>query len=213
MRQIILIFAAALLLASCSNKPQSTGNSEYTKKYQAALQSEIKETKCIAGLEIGQSKAQIDSVWGELYDKHLIVYFEDIDEDMVPIRFKEECLIECSSISYVHDNQCFYISVYPTMIDDGLSGLLCVIKPSAQNSPSDKPTHILFSEIFENSERGQQFEKFILPVENSDNEVIVFIKDNMAVLLYPQDGNEGTLVYQNVPDVNKQPKDNNSIEL
>lgn len=214
MQQLSLILTAILLLVSCSNNHQATGNLEYAKKYQTALQSEIKETKCIAGLEIGQSEAQIDSIWKDLYERGLLIFFEDIDKFEAPVREKESYTTDFSYISFVHDKQRFYIAVKPKLIDDKLSELYCVIKRSDQSPASDKPTHILFSEIFENSERGRQFEKFIVPFDNSDEKMIAFIKDNMEILFYPQqDENLGTLHYRNVPDENTTPKGINSIEL
>lgn len=214
MRQLSLILTAILLLVSCSNNHQTSSNLEYAKKYQTALQSEIKETKCIAGFEIGQSEAQVDSVWNDLYERGLLIYFDDIDKFEAPVRGKDSFEISLSYLSFVHDKQQFYISVEPKLIDDKLSELFCVIKRSAQSSPGDKPTHILFSEIFENSERGRQFEKFIVPCKNSDVNMTVFIKDNMTIWFYPQqDENVGTLHYQNVPDENIPQKGINSMDL
>lgn len=214
MRQLSQILTAILLFVSCSNNHHNIGNLEYAKKYQTALQSEIKETKCIAGFEIGQTKAQVDSVWNDLYEKGLLIYFDDIDKFEAPIRGKESYTMDLTYVSFVNDKQRFYISVEPKLIDDKLSELFCIIKRSVQRAPSDKPIHILFSEFFENSERGRQFEKFIVPIENSDEKLIAFIKDNMAIQFYPQpDENRGTLHYRNVPDENTSPKGIDSIDL
>lgn len=214
MRQLSLMLIAILLLVSCSNNHQTSGNLEYAKKYQTALQSEIKETKCIAGFEIGQSQAQVDSVWNDLYEGGLLIYFDDIDKFEAHVRGKESYDIDLSYMSFVHDKQQFYISVTPKLIDDKLSELFCIIKRSAQSPASDKATHILFSEIFENSGRGWRFEKFIVPIKNSDKKIIAFIKDNMEIQFYPQDDeNVGTLHYRNVPDENTPPKGINSMEL
>lgn len=214
MWRLSLILTAILLFESCSNNYQTTGNLEFAKKYQTALQSEIMETKCIAGFEIGQSKVQIDSAWNDLYERGLLVYFDDIDKFEAPVRGKESYDINFSYMSFVHDKQRFYISVEPKLIDDKLSELYCIIKRSSQYPACDKPTHILFSEIFEKSERGRRFEKFIVPFANSDEKMITFIKDNMAIHFYPQQGiNEGTLHYRNVPDDNIPPKGINSMEL
>lgn len=214
MRRLCFMLTTILLLVSCSNNHKKTGNPEYAAKHQAALWSDVKETKCIAGIEIGQTEVQIDSVWDDLYERGLLIFFDDIDKLEVPIRGKGEYTIDLAYILFSHDKQQFYISVKPKMIDGKLSELFCIIKRSTQNSSGDKPVHSFFSEIFENSARGQHFEKFIVPIADSDNRIIAFIKDNLEIQFYPQqDKNAGTLHYRNVPDENIQPKGVSSIDL
>lgn len=188
---------------SCSpNSSQKPDNADYEKKYKEARHAPMTETKCLAGIELGQTPEQLDSVWGGLYDKYLLASrdFYDWDQQMSE---KSRYTINTSCIKFVHDSEPFNIEVEPEFLNNRLSELVCIIKPINKRTKEDKPLYILFSEIFQETSRAQQFEKFTVVEGDTDDTFtfISFIKDNMEIRFYPQpDEIEGTMVYRNVPD-------------
>lgn len=217
MKKILLSILWCLIVCSCQ-KTSAVGNKEYADAYQNALNSEIIETKLLSDFRIGMTENQVDSVVKSLYHNGKLIYWDDINTEYVPIRDESEYAIGLSYYVFSNQGKEYYLSMHPDYKNGKLSRMFCTIK-NKTGQKINKPLHIIFSEIFENTERGKSFRKFIVPMINENgvptsSQAIFFIKDNLEISFYPQiDTQEGTMQYRNIPDRQNDKELNSSNEL
>ena len=205
---VATIVSTISIMSSCGSKvaKDEASDEEYSAFYDAykkAETSDIIERKFLAGFEIGQTEEQVDSVVKSLYDQNSLVYFLDLNEEYVPIRDKEDYKIMFSYIEYHIDGKTFYLHLTPSYVDGRLAAMFCTIVNKKQQT-LDKPIYKYFSDAFQASERGKNFQKYDIPMHNEETgeqyPYLSYVKDNLNVAFYPQiDSEEGTIDYKNVP--------------
>ena len=192
-----------LIFCACRNANKNTSesiNDEYSEYSLQAEKSPILETKLFGGFELGMSPQQVDSVFNVWVHERKVMRADEADKTEATIIDYE--LDKPSIENYVYSYYIglpypFGIKFYPEYLDDKLVGLFCSVKTPKENI-NPKEAYKYLAEEFENSSRGEKFRKINMDIEG--NPVIVFIKDNLEIMFFPQSElNESSIQYTNVP--------------
>ena len=201
----IVVLLSVVSLVSCSAK-ESPGNSakedntiekEYGQYLQKSSKSPLIEKKLFGGFEIGMTEPQVDSVIKTMYGEGKLVHFLDWNEDMAPVRSKDEFTIQTSVYRFRQDGISMGLALLPHYRSGRLVALSCSVELD-KDEKYDKPPHELLAEFFQKSDRGQKFKKAVFQFEKGP-ERICFIKDNLEVSFYGDSENWG-MSYLNIPD-------------
>lgn len=202
---LFLILGLTLMISACKqNSQKNADNDEYITALIEGQKSPINETKLFGGFELGMSPQQVDSVFNVWVHEGKVMRADEADKTEGTIIDYE---IDKPSIdNYVYS---YYVGLpyplgikfYPEYLDDKLVSLFCSVKTPKENI-NPKEAYKYLAEEFENSSRGEHFKKFNIEIEG--NPAIVFIKDNLEIMFFPQpELEESTIQYTNVPHQEK----------
>lgn len=200
---LVLLLGLTFMFSACKQNSQKNADKvddEYITAMTEAQKSPINETKLFGGFELGMSPQQVDSVFNVWVHERKVMRAEEADKTEASIideDFDNPSIDTYAYMYYVGLQYPLGIQFYPEYLDDKLVGLFCSVKTPKENI-NPKESYKYLAEEFENSSRGEHFKKINMEIEG--NPAIVFIKDNLEIMFFPQpELEESSIKYTNVP--------------
>lgn len=196
--------AIVLLAIGCSKTSETTQdnsttikadvNQEQTKMIEEGKKSEVKERKLLENIEIGMSESEYKKAWRQLGEEQKLRKKNEAYQKYGTLT--TEYGIYDHYYEYRKGNEIYYMSVFPHFINGKLVNLtLNVIQNNEKPVPKDLYRQL--ADDFSKTERGKQFKRFEY-VEDTKNDYVTFIKDNLKISFLP--GDVCIIDYTNLPD-------------